>query len=1000
MKDFRSFIEAVREASDIVDVVGKDMLLERSGRTLKGLSPFRKEKTPSFCVWPESGRWRDFSGGSEDGGDVFSYVERKENVGFKEAVFLLAEKAGIQRPGQDDEAFRREVALLEERREVSRLLTLAAHYYHQVLPSRVRSELYLGHYGFENRTVDELELGYADGHLFEHFLELGVRPETALKTGLFVMTKTGVEDFFSDRLVFPYWKRGQAAYFIARKTQYTGDAAWERSKYKKLLTHSERHPYVSEALKNDTFWGEDSVRGAEEVLITEGITDAISAYEAGIACISPVTTRFRKDDLEKLVRLTRSCARVVICNDTDENGSGTKGAIETAKALHDAGRDVRVAVLPKPESTEKIDVNEFLKDQGKERFEAVLSTAPRYVEHLLRAVPEDTPPAELESRLRPALEALVATGKIERDGYLDAIVSRFGTRRRALSGALKAVDAELRAKTAALRQKEKTWPEVQVNGRQLRAVIEEARDIVVRANLARVEAGRRKLPSGDDLPLVFQRAGDIVRLWADERFGVELAPFSDTAMFGLLVRDADWIAIDEEGEERPAHPPKDVARDLVTFVPAGLPQVDTVITTPVFGKDGGLIDAPGLHADDYLWLHLDQRLRLGEIPKSPTKEDVRAALSLFFDELFVDFPFATESDRAHMLSAVLLPFARRLIQGNTPLHVVESPTIGSGKSLLCNLVAIVCTGSESEISTLPTQEEEVRKTLTAELMKGCPIVVLDNANERQVLSSQALTSVLTTIRWRNRVLGKSEIIVVPNYAMWMLTGNNPRMSGELTRRSVRIRIDPKQDRAWQRSGFKHDPITQWALEHRSELVRAALVLIRAWIAAGKPPPTDEKKLGSFESWVNVMGGILDVAGVPGFLSNADDMYDNADPDGEMWREFIAIWWDKFAEEPKRVSDLNDLCITDGLMLPVRGDGGERSQQVRLGRALLGARDRWFGELRIASEATRNRSRQYMLEQRSSAPSGTAANDPITLDTEAGREAESPVSVPSEIDPWE
>ncbi len=436
---FRDFIEEVRGASDIVSVVGTDVELRPAGRTLKGLSPFHQEKTPSFVVWPHNQSWYDFSNGGGLGGDVFAYVQQRDQVCFKEALFTLAERQGIRRPDQDDEAFRHELELLVERRDVDRLLTQAASYYHRVLPTRIREEWFRDHYGFSDETIDELQLGWACGHLFDHFTgELKVERSLALKTGLFVLVGGGrVEDFFRDRLVFPYWKGGQVVYFIARSTQFTGDEEWERSKYKKLLTHSERHGYVSETVRNDTFYNEDSARGAEEVLITEGVTDCISAAQAGIACISPVTTRFRKQDVPKLVRLTRWAKRVVICNDAEASGAGAAGAQETAAALHAEGRDVRIAELPRPDGVEKIDVNEFLKANPPEAFREVLNGARRYLEHLIDSIAADTSKIDLAAQLRPAMELIARRPAIEQDGYLDIITKRFKVGRRAVNAMLR-----------------------------------------------------------------------------------------------------------------------------------------------------------------------------------------------------------------------------------------------------------------------------------------------------------------------------------------------------------------------------------------------------------------------------------------------------------------------------------------------------------------------------------------------------------------------------------
>jgi DNA primase catalytic core len=444
---FREFVEEVRGRTDIVELIGGDVELRPSGKTLKALSPFHAETNPSFVVWPDTQTWHDFSNGGGLGGDVFSYLEEREKCGFKEALFQLAERAGIKRPDQDDEQYQREVALLLERREVERLLGQAAAHYHRVLPTKIRETLYRGHYGFTDETIDRLLLGWADGHLYDHFRDvLGVGRELALKTGLFVVVAGGqIEDFFRDRLVFPYWRHGHVVYFIARSTRFTGDEEWEKAKYKKLLTHSEKHAYVSPTVGNDYFYNEDAARGAEELVVTEGVTDCISAMQAGLACISPVTTRFRERDLPKLLGLTRWAKKIVICNDAEASGAGEAGALETAAALHREGRDVRIALLPRPDGADKIDLNEFLKAHTPDELGSVLAAAKRYAEHLLERIPKNTPPADLTPLLRPVLEAIATAAPLERDGYLDAIGKRFGIKRRTLAQMLRQLAPKERA---------------------------------------------------------------------------------------------------------------------------------------------------------------------------------------------------------------------------------------------------------------------------------------------------------------------------------------------------------------------------------------------------------------------------------------------------------------------------------------------------------------------------------------------------------------------------
>lgn len=385
-------------------------------------------------------------------------------------------------------------------------------------------------------------------------------------------------------------------------------------------------------------------------------------------------------------------------------------------------------------------------------------------------------------------------------------------------------------------------------------------------------------------------------------------------------------------------------QDLLAFPPKALSSLDAVVSTPVFARDGSLVSTPGHHASESLWLHLDPSLGELHVPESPTAADLAGARGLLLEHLLFDFPFVDPSDRTHMIAALLLPFARRLVTGCTPLHVIEAPTPGSGKGLLTNLLGIIATGAVCNGCTLPGEEEEVRKKLSAELAMGRPIILLDNLPEKRVTDSATLASVLTAETWTDRLLGATRMLTLPNRAVWLCSANNPRFSLELVRRSVRIRIDPKQDMPWHRSGFRHDPILDWARDNRPKLVRALLTLIRAWVAADRP--AGKRSLGSFESWARVIGGILKVAGIEGFLANSTAFYAEADEEGEAWRAFTKAWWEKFGPTPVRVLELNELCDAHDLLVRERGDGPARSQQTKLGNLLRAKRDRVFGELRI------------------------------------------------------
>jgi DNA primase catalytic core len=428
---FRRFVDDVKARTDLVALIGRDLDLEPSGSVLKARSPKLRDTDPSFVVWPATQTWHDFSGGGSGGGDCLDYLVQHRGLGFMEALRALAAEAGVPMPGWSPEQAEAEAKRVVERRRIEALLTEAAGYYHRVLPSKIRRELYGRHYGFSDATIDQLQLGWGGGDLFEHLTETcGASREEALATGLFVLAGSEVHELFRWRLVLPYWRSNRVVYFIARRTEYTPDNPWEQAKYKKLLTHGDKHRYVSAEVGNDYFFGEDAAREGGELLICEGITDAISAMQAGVPCISPVTVRFRKQDHDKLVALTSRASRVVICNDAEESGAGEAGTLETARVLHQAGRDVRIASIPRPAGVSKIHVNELVRDQGPQALRAVMAQSKKLPAFLLERIASDTDPAELEQQLAPVLEAVVQCSPLERDAHFDAIAKRFEIRRR------------------------------------------------------------------------------------------------------------------------------------------------------------------------------------------------------------------------------------------------------------------------------------------------------------------------------------------------------------------------------------------------------------------------------------------------------------------------------------------------------------------------------------------------------------------------------------------
>ena len=892
-------------------------------------------------------------------------------------------KLGSERPEETEEAYQLTLHVREA-------LTALAEVYHQRL---IQNPEVLGwfrtKYGISEETIARLKIGFADGGPPSAARTLMAGPGAFTKadlTGTSAFRPTsqdGIVPFFDGRIVFPYWSRGQVVFMIGRHTPWTPDVDWEKSKYKKLAVRNEHdHDYVAPCIRNDVLYNEDVfLTRPERVIITEGVTDCISLMEHGFPVVSPVTVQIREADWERLLPKLAGVKTVFICQDNEISEAGMQGALKTARVLADHGIATRVAVLPLGEKQQaareklgslragseerddllaaaKIDVNEFFAaGNTASDFEAILAAAQTPLELAISKLSVDVPDADLSRLLQPILTEVGRLDPIEQDRHLRLIQARCGKGRvpvTTLRKQLKVVEiARPKAKSGSTRPKDPEATDsngsdapplqsIQVNNRQLRDVIADAWAAIHTINEA-------KGPDGMERPFLFQNGGALVRI-AGTGAQTRIDALGDTAMYGILARSANWHNVSEEAVTA-APPSRDTARDMLVNPDPGLPPLDSVIRTPTFGKDATLITAPGYHRSDALWLFKDDSLDIQEVSASPSGEEIGRARSLLLDELLVDFPFVKDSDRAHALAAILLPFLRRMIPGLAPIHLIEAPTQGSGKGLLACLISIIATGLPTEGRTVPESEDEVRKMITAELVSGQPIILLDNLSEKRTLDSAALASVMTVPWWTDRLLGESEMLHLRNNALWLATGNNPRLSDELSRRCIRVRIDPRIDMPWLRRGFKHPLITDWAQENRGSLVHAVLTLIQAWIDAGQP--LHDTRLGSFEKWSGVIGGVLDVAGIPGFLGNLNELYANADSGGQMWRELTAAWWEAFGDEPKRVSELNEFCEQRDLMLDVRGDGSLRSQQTRLGKALGIKRDRVFNGLTVTRISENN-----------------------------------------------
>jgi hypothetical protein len=450
-------------------------------------------------------------------------------------------------------------------------------------------------------------------------------------------------------------------------------------------------------------------------------------------------------------------------------------------------------------------------------------------------------------------------------------------------------------------------------------------------------AAIQSLVASNDPPRLFRHAGP-ARIERDENDAPIIRSLARERMQHELARVARWTKEKKVGKEFvtvDSYPPRTVVEDVLATPELPFPALVRVIEAPAFAADGTLHDQPGYHPATRAFYEPAPGFDLPSVPAEPTIQQIRDAITLIV-EPFWDFPFVSDADRAHAIAAMILPFARDLIEGPTPLHLCEAPSPGSGKTLMVGAITYPALGRPVVAMTEGKDEDEWRKRVLAKLRSGPSAINLDNLRRR--LDSAALSSVLTAWpHWEDRLLGFSETACVPVRCLWMATGNNPALSNEMARRTVRIRIDPKQDRPWLRDGcFRHPNLLDWLKAQRGQIVAAILTVIQAWIKAGRPE--NKRTLGMFEAWTKTIGGILDVAGVPGFLANLEEFYEVADSEGAKLRAFIATWWDQLHGAEIATAALWDIANEVELNI---GDGNERSQKIRLGKLLAEHRDRTF-----------------------------------------------------------
>ena len=430
-------------------------------------------------------------------------------------------------------------------------------------------------------------------------------------------------------------------------------------------------------------------------------------------------------------------------------------------------------------------------------------------------------------------------------------------------------------------------PNIQTTDRQLRDTSREALDALRLFN---------------NPPSLFVRTGKAVCVTEEESGRHVITEVSDRILRNRLTRSADFYEVGQE-DIRNCAPPMDVVKDILAIPPIewAFPPLQGIIESPALREDGTLIMLPGYDGASRLYYAPDPALILPEIPEQPTTDHIEVAIGLVLD-IIGDFPFVDQASRANAIASLLTPVCRPAIKGPTPLALFDATTQGTGKTLLSEVVSLIVSGREGALFSAPREAEEWRKQLTSVLRERSSIVIVDNVNYR--LDSADLCKALTETIHGDRILGQSQTVNLPVRCTWIATGNNLQLGGDMPRRCYWVRMDAKCSRPFERTGFRHKRLKQYVLAHRGELLSALLALARSWFITGCPDP-DVTPVGSFEDWTTIIGGILQHAGVEGFLANSSQLYKQADAESIQWEAFLRTLDSVFYSEPFTVAQVWD-----------------------------------------------------------------------------------------------
>ena len=398
-------LDEIRDRADIVDLIGEYVDLKRSGSNYMGLCPFHSEKTPSFSVSPSKSIFKCFGCGV--GGDVITFIMKRENLNFPEAVEFLAEKYNVRLSEYKDEN-------KEARDKRNRLYDInreAAMHFLNNLSSSPKAQKYLRDRGLSDKTIRAYGLGYSKDSwtdLYDHLTKLGYKEEELLNLNLVSKSKNGnYIDRFRDRVMFPIINRNNKV--IAFGARGFGDA-----KPKYLNSRETPIFHKGSNLFNMNIISRESSR--QRIILVEGYMDVISLYNSGINySVASLGTSLTEDQAAIIKKMAKD---IYICYDSDKAGINA-----TSRAI-----DIFLSKSCKPKIIELeggLDPDDFIKKYGMEGFENKIKSAISYIDFKIKILRENFNLEEAEGLSNFTLESAKILSSIKNPIERDIFVKEF-----------------------------------------------------------------------------------------------------------------------------------------------------------------------------------------------------------------------------------------------------------------------------------------------------------------------------------------------------------------------------------------------------------------------------------------------------------------------------------------------------------------------------------------------------------------------------------------------